>query len=412
MRAWPLPDWLWQTPSAPLHRRRLLPTSTPAARVASLSLLILAGQPLPSLGFGFARAAMDESGSDDVLDLVLERVDSHVSLIRAAAVCRRWRRAIADAAFLRRYRSLHAPPASGYYHNPSFPGGTEGKRRGSLLVLFDDSEPASLVLVVCEPLTQRYRMIPPPPDSDSLDILGSFLLDADEVGSCISISNFRLLCLYDCNGVILTSIFTAGSSWSEKNTTPMAPSFTPSLWPSHILGRASGSWYFYTLDKSRMLFNLNGSTGELACSVLPAIEGIEDWDRHIQTRSCVLTEGCDGKPRIIVAFDDTMKVFTRLDSTKWALEKKILLSEATCSLLGYPSSFLGHGISTIGVGFIILSQMFGEPWPFSVNLETMEAAPAAKDMGERAYQCELPWPPDLHACLEPLTGMYTLLPRF
>ncbi|CAM0148401.1 unnamed protein product [Urochloa decumbens] len=378
---------------------------------------------------------MDESGSDDVLDLVLERVDSHVSLIRAAAVCRRWRRAIADAAFLRRYRSLHAPPASGYYHNPSFPGGTEGKTvfvpaspsiadarhfslgflpggdeswcvwdsRGSLLVLFDDSEPASLVLVVCEPLTQRYRMIPPPPDSDSLDILGSFLLDADEVGSCISISNFRLLCLYDCNGVILTSIFTAGSSWSEKNTTPMAPSFTPSLWPSHILGRASGSWYFYTLDKSRMLFNLNGSTGELACSVLPAIEGIEDWDRHVQTRSCVLTEGCDGKPRIIVAFDDTMKVFTRLDSTKWALEKKILLSEATCSLLGYPSSFLGHGISTIGVGFIILSQMFGEPWPFSVNLETMEAAPAAKDMGERAYQCELPWPPDLHACLEPLT---------
>ncbi|CAN6348222.1 unnamed protein product, partial [Urochloa humidicola] len=35
-------------------------------------------------------AAMDESGSDDVLDLVLERVDSYVSLIRAAAVCRRW----------------------------------------------------------------------------------------------------------------------------------------------------------------------------------------------------------------------------------------------------------------------------------------------------------------------------------
>ncbi|CAO1939543.1 unnamed protein product [Urochloa humidicola] len=50
---------------------------------------------------------MDESGSDDALDLVLERVDSHVSLIRAAAVCRRWRRAIADAGFLRQYRSLH-----------------------------------------------------------------------------------------------------------------------------------------------------------------------------------------------------------------------------------------------------------------------------------------------------------------
>ncbi|CAN6361557.1 unnamed protein product [Urochloa humidicola] len=60
---------------------------------------------------------MDESGIDDVLRLVLERVDSHVSLIRAAAVCKRWRRAIADAAFLRRYRSLHAPAVAGGYRN-------------------------------------------------------------------------------------------------------------------------------------------------------------------------------------------------------------------------------------------------------------------------------------------------------
>ncbi|RLN28581.1 uncharacterized protein C2845_PM05G03550 [Panicum miliaceum] len=56
---------------------------------------------------------------DDVLGLVLERVGSHVSLVRAAAVCRRWRRAIAGAAFLRRFRSLHAPVVAGYYHNTS-----------------------------------------------------------------------------------------------------------------------------------------------------------------------------------------------------------------------------------------------------------------------------------------------------
>ncbi|CAN6352155.1 unnamed protein product, partial [Urochloa humidicola] len=89
---------------------------------------MLAGRPRPARGFGSARAAMDVM-DDDVLGLVLERVDSHVSLIRAAAVCRRWRRAIADAAFLRRYRSLHAPPAAGYYHNPSPPWawGAEGR---------------------------------------------------------------------------------------------------------------------------------------------------------------------------------------------------------------------------------------------------------------------------------------------
>ncbi|CAN6329608.1 unnamed protein product [Urochloa humidicola] len=55
--------------------------------------------------------------SDDALGLVLERVDSHVSLIRAAAVCKRWHRAIAKASFLRRYRSLHAPAVAGYYEN-------------------------------------------------------------------------------------------------------------------------------------------------------------------------------------------------------------------------------------------------------------------------------------------------------
>ncbi|CAL4891390.1 unnamed protein product [Urochloa decumbens] len=375
--------------------------------------------------------------NDDALVLVLERVDSHVSLIRAAAVCRRWRRAITDAAFLRRYRSHHAPAVAGYYHNhpslwnagertghaplffPTSPSRVDAGHfsldflpdgaaswciwdsRGSLLVLFDDRQLKRSFPdhVICEPLTQRYRMVPLPPDSDSCNCLGPFLLDgeADETGGRISMSNFRLLCLFNCNGVTLTSVFTAGSSWSEKSTDPMAPSFTSSIWPSYILGRASGSWYFYIGDESGKLFDLNATTGAFSSSVLPAIE---DWDFHIQTHNCVLTEGCDGKPRIIVVFNDTMKVFARLDSTEWALEKKIQLSEATCSLPGYPSSLLRHGISTVGVGFIILSQVSGEPWPFSVNLETMEAAPAEKKMGRRAYPCELSWPPALHACLD------------
>ncbi|TVT99872.1 hypothetical protein EJB05_54725 [Eragrostis curvula] len=45
----------------------------------------------------------------DALELVFKRVDSPVSLIRAAAVCKRWRHAIADPAFLRLFRSLHRP---------------------------------------------------------------------------------------------------------------------------------------------------------------------------------------------------------------------------------------------------------------------------------------------------------------
>ncbi|CAL4891388.1 unnamed protein product [Urochloa decumbens] len=374
--------------------------------------------------------------NEDALSLILERVESHVSLVRAAAVCRRWRRAVADAAFLRRYRSLHAPPAAGYYHNPTAPWGVDGKlgyspvfvpssppivdvrhlsldflpggaeswsvqdSRGSLLVLMDTRYHGRALpdLAICEPLTRSFHMIPPPPGSDCW---GSILLDSEvnEVGGRISMSNFRLLCI---NGVTLTStsIFTAGSSWSEMNIDPMAPGIGPDFRHPAILGRASGSWYFYIRDGSRTLIGLDGSTGVFSSSVLPAIE---NWDVHIQSFNCILTEGCDGNPRIVALFDGTMKVFSRLDSTEWALEKMIQLSEATCSLSGYPSSFVGHNISTIGVGFIILSQrVFGiaEQWPFSVNLETMEASPAANNVGRIAYQCELPWPPALHACLD------------
>ncbi|CAN6333322.1 unnamed protein product [Urochloa humidicola] len=222
--------------------------------------------------------------NDDALGLILERVDLYVSLVRVAAVCRRWRRAVADAAFLRRYRCLHAPPVAGYYFNhpsarnadertchapvffPSSPSVVDAGHfwlyflprgaaswsvwdsRGSLLVLVDDRqrERAFPDHVVCEPLTQRYMMVPLPPDPDIFDCLGPFLLDgeADEAAGRISMSNFRLLCLFDCNGVTHTSVFSAGSSWSEKNTAPMAPNFTSSIGPSQIFGRASGSWYF------------------------------------------------------------------------------------------------------------------------------------------------------------------------
>ncbi|CAN6338726.1 unnamed protein product [Urochloa humidicola] len=381
--------------------------------------------------------------NDDGLVLVLERVDSHVSLVRAAAVCRRWRRVIADAAFLRRYRSHHAPAVAGYYHNPSpstmvgvgagagtvripvfvpsspstvdshqfslyfLPGGAESwtvwDSRGSLLVLMDTRYERAFPVpdfAICEPLTQRYAMIPPPPDSDGW---GPFLLDgeADEVGCRISMSNFRFLCMFDHNGVTLTSIFTAGSSWSEKNIDPMAPGIGPDMPSPAILGRASGSVYFYIKDGSRTLISLDGSTGVFSFSgVLPASE---NWDVHVRRYNRVLTEGCDGKPRIVIAFDGTMKVFARLDSTEWALEKMIQLSEATCNLPGYPSSFLGHNISTMGVGFVILSRrVYGiaEQWPFSINLDTMEASPAAINVGQIAYQCERPWPPALRACLD------------
>ncbi|CAO2169949.1 unnamed protein product [Urochloa humidicola] len=178
--------------------------------------------------------------SDDVLGLVLERVSSHVSLIRAAAVCRRWRRTITDAAFLRRYRSLHAPAVFEDYHNVSpldlgAEAGTSGPvfarsssstvdtRHFSLDFLPDDAGPWNILdsrgslllmnrrgfrppfpdMVVCEPLTRRRVAISPPADlgDGSCFLLQSFLVDGcTNASGRISMSNFRVLCLLYSGG--------------------------------------------------------------------------------------------------------------------------------------------------------------------------------------------------------------------
>ncbi|CAN6334661.1 unnamed protein product [Urochloa humidicola] len=367
--------------------------------------------------------------SDDALGLVLERVNSQVSLIRAAAVCRRWRHAIADGAFLRRYRSLHAPAVDGYYENsatsydgPVFvhlsPSVVDARHfsldflpsgagpwivwdsRGSLLLMFHKGTrgihahgftfPNTLV---CDPLTRSYMMVPPPADFDSsCNFWGCFLIDGDTdtEGGCISMSNFRVLCMIIRNGVSHVAMFTLGSSWSEKNINLIAPMMKC----IDYLGHAGGSHYIY-VDGS-ILIKLDGSTGDFTSLVLPAIE---DWN---QRDDCFVAEGQDGKPRIFTMLNSTMKVFARLDSGEWALEKSVLLSEATSGLPGYQPSFFNHSQRIVrwGTGFVTFYPEVKRNWQYSINLQTMEAKLAEVDDGRMLYRCELPRPPALHACLD------------
>ncbi|CAL4898296.1 unnamed protein product [Urochloa decumbens] len=372
--------------------------------------------------------------NDDILGLVLERVGSHVSLIRAAAVCKRWRRAIADAGFLRRYRSLHAPSVAGYYRDgggdhrfrvapvfvPSSPSMLDARHfsldfllpygagswdiidsRGSLLLVHRrGSEPAFPDMVVCEPLTRRCVAISPPADFSvgrSL-LMESFLVDGynNKAGGRISVSNFRVRCVLYSGGHTHTAMFTMGGDtgllWTEKTIDHSAPQFGL----SHSLGHAGGSWYFYV--KGRTLIVLDGSTGDFSSSVLPPLE---DWDLYTWTYNFFVTSGRDGMPRIITVIGDTMKLFAKLDGCEWVLEKSVLLPKATQDLPGYQPWFfnLPQNVLMRGEGFVVLSPMYGGPWPFSINLETMEVAPAAY-MGLMMYRCELPWPPALHACLD------------
>lgn len=374
--------------------------------------------------------------NDDILGLVLERVSSHVALIRAAAVCRRWRRAIADAAFLRRYRSLHAPTAAGYYHNcyppirfhrgsggpafvPSSPRMVDARRfsldflpggawswdikdsRGSLLLM--DSPLATSVpfgfrdQLVCEPLTRRYKRILPPTGlglDNRCSFVASYLLDgeASEADGLISMSNFRVLCTFSRGVVTQAAMFAVNSTWSKKSIDHIAPSSVL----SRLFGRGGDSWYFYGGDNT--LISLDGSTGEFSSSVLPAIE---DWDVLILGSRCFVTDGRDGKPRIFTVVKNTMKVFARLNGGEWTLDKRVLLSEATRRLKAYqPSSFSrSPSILTSGAGLVVLSPQYGGIWPFSIDLDTMDSAPVTRDMGKMVYRCELPWPPALHTCL-------------
>ncbi|CAN6334652.1 unnamed protein product [Urochloa humidicola] len=370
---------------------------------------------------------MDENGNDDVLLLVLERVDSHVSLIRAAAVCRRWRRAIADAAFLRRYRSLRAPPVAGYYSNddggllskvgPVFapssppmvdanhfsldflPGGAASwivqDSRGSLLLLCHAH--ARVEIVVCEPLTRRYKRIPPPADLDNdCCCCRCYLIDgvANEAGSCIGMSNFRVVCLfcYSYNYYKRVAMYyTEGLSWSKK-IDHIAPS-SNCLFP---VGHGGGCWYFV---QGGALIILDSCTGDFSSSELPPL--VEDWDSHAEDGDFFVTNGRDSRLCIFTFFDGTMMVLVRLEGDEWMVEKRVLLSEATRGLPGYEPSFFTtpQFVLMVGAGYVIVAPINGE-WLFSINLETMEVASAVEAMASRVYGCELPWPPTLHACLD------------
>ncbi|CAN6338725.1 unnamed protein product [Urochloa humidicola] len=61
---------------------------------------------------------MDLNLIDDILVLILHRIDSPASLIRAASTCKQWHAIISSAAFLRRFRSARSSSlVAGDYFN-------------------------------------------------------------------------------------------------------------------------------------------------------------------------------------------------------------------------------------------------------------------------------------------------------
>lgn len=383
---------------------------------------------------------------NNLVKLILLRLDSPVCLVRAASTCKRWRRIIADSGFLRHFRSLQAPTVAGDYYNdfplhalalgpktsgcPFFAPSSSAAidiryfsldflpdrnfsrvwtvqdSRGSLLLLnrfAAADDPAGFpYLIVCEPLTRRYRRIPPPANFNAgCQFFGYHLLDGDEdqAGGRVGMSNFRVLCELYRDGTAHAAVFNfnAGSdwhSWRETAIDHIAPRFEL----MRFLGRAGGSFYWYVQGNTVIV--LDGGTAEFSSFALPP--DIESWDLHMWSYNFCVTGGRDGKPRIFSVVNDNLKVFARVHgSDDWALEKRIELSEATRVLPGYKPSFFGQplNVCTTGVGSVVLSPR-EQWWLFSVDLETMVVQQRAAEHMGTAYPCELPWPPALHACVD------------
>ncbi|KAL6900861.1 hypothetical protein ACP4OV_005537 [Aristida adscensionis] len=373
-----------------------------------------------------------------VLELIFLRLPSPAGLVRAATVCKLWRRAIADPGFLRLFRALHAPAVAGDYFNrfllfnaetsrganlrPSFvpspstaTAATIDARHFSLDFLPDGvgrpqkwdvlDNRGSLLLMLRKGPGSLHKIPPPPDFGPERRVWGTYLVDgdADEAGGCISMSNFRVLCEFYSGGVAHAGVFFAGAGgaagpWTEK---AIAHIVDPARDNRRCLGHAGGSWYFHV--KGRTVAVLDGRTGEYSSFVLPATE---DWPPNLRNYNFCVTDGRDGEPRIVSVADgtSTMKVFARLDGGRgeWAPVKRVGLPEAASGLPGYePSLFERHRpcFWTRGPGFVILvlSKQPRVRWAFVVDLESMEVEPAADDAWGMLYRCELPWPPPLNA---------------
>uniref|UniRef100_A0A0E0EQS5 F-box domain-containing protein n=1 Tax=Oryza meridionalis TaxID=40149 RepID=A0A0E0EQS5_9ORYZ len=340
----------------------------------------------------------------ELVESVLLRLDSSVSLIRAASTCKPWRRLVTDAGFLRRFRGLHEPTVAGYYFDSRaespFATLTMGRQdaalcfrpspsaaalaidAGSFSLAFlgdDDVLPSrwssswsvadSLVLlinlaaghapfcfpevVVCEPLTRRHRRILPSPDfGTGCFFYGCYLADGEAAGdsSSIVMSNFRVVYeLYRDDGgagLARAAVFAAGAtgahSWRETSIGHAIPPFHR----MSLMGRAGGSWYFH--EGSTMAV-LDGSTAEFSSSPFtlqqqPIHPGVYLY----------IAEGRDGEPHMFTTTGGILTVLARArrpvvagdgedEDEEWAVEKSVRLSAATRGLPGYDASFFGGG---------------------------------------------------------------------
>jgi hypothetical protein len=361
---------------------------------------------------------------DHLFELILVRLGPSPCLVRDAAACKRWRRVVANPGFLASF-GPQAPHVGDYHTDqgggkprfvPSSPVVVDRSRfsldflpvsgswdiadsRGSLLLLCYGGD-----LIVCEPLTGLYQGILWPADlwgAYGLGVfrnrLGVFLLDGDDAGRRVSMSNFRVLA-----AVVKTvaCIFSAGSDggWRLVSSAITSHIQLPiPLSPKYFVGRANGTIYWGIEESDTAVLVLDESTAEFSIAAFPETVW---WPFHKGTSRVV--GGEDGVLHVIRLINNELKVFARRhpdsEDDEWLLEMHLRLPEATLGLPGRKESFFQQEAMIVfaNTGYVVLTPS-EETWLFSVELDTMrvEREHERNKYAGAAHPYKLPWPPAL-----------------
>lgn len=409
------------------------------------------------------RATTVDDLDDALLTRVLVRLASPHWFIRAAATCKRWRRIIGAGGgspcraveFHRRGRN----PIVGHYYypgrgsggavfvpsaSPSLQPRVDGRHfslgflpdsdswrlvdsSGSLLLLakrksgwmrhcFPD-------LVVCEPLTRRYRLIPRLEEMKHHRCIGAFLRrdHYHHVCSRMPVPTLKVfVALYEGYAGVSADLGTAtafvfGSErwpwpcdrpWSRWRLAGRATGVHISGAESvHFVGRASGGFYWrMDDDDDRMLVHscYTYSYSTFSRVALPeAMKGARRRDDGTSSAFRVVA-GADGDVRIAWLMSGVPSVFARRRE-QWWMEKRLQLPAHTA-----PESFIIAGnnavIADAGAGRVLLAPAEVDKRRrrrrvISIELATMKIdEPKHHAGGVVTYPYELPWPVTLNAC--------------
>ncbi|CAL4891042.1 unnamed protein product [Urochloa decumbens] len=247
-----------------------------------------------------ARAAQPNL-PDEILEDIFIRLDSTADLARACAVCTTFRRVVSARPFLRRYRSLHAPPVLGGIlaeYGEFYPADsphrsaraaaavaraagftfsflpkrnrwrTRDVRDGRVLLSAYASASSLEDLVVRDPLHRRYVLIPSIPSDqmpsrrhfgDKQDF-EPFLAPASEEEK--ESSSFRAICNMLSENKVVTFVFSSITGQLQKVTEIRGfLSIRPELFMRHYAGKCFYWTHPYRskllmLDMVRMKFSL------------------------------------------------------------------------------------------------------------------------------------------------------------